>query len=93
MVSAACFYINELSGKLCQLLGLNEVGKCDKGKSYANKTEKYPILIASNKQGHTLNNWVEGASAEAYYPWESPKISTKIGQPYICQQTKESFDL
>ena len=40
-----------------------------------------------------LNNWVEGLSDEAYYPWESPKQkSTKIGQSYICQQTKESFD-
>ena len=25
------------------------------------------------KQGHTLINWVEGVSDEAYYPWESPK--------------------
>ena len=42
---------------------------------------------------HTLNNWVDGVSDEAYYPWESPKKdSTKIGQPYICQRTNESFN-
>ena len=35
---------------------------------------------------------MEGLSDEAYYHWESPKKSSKIGQPYICQQTKESFD-
>ena len=41
-----------------------------------------------------LNTWVEGVSDEAHYPWESPKKnSTKIGQPYICQRTKESFNL
>ena len=44
------------------------------------------------KQGCSLKNWFEGLSDEAYYPWESPKKSTKIGQPYICQRTKESFD-
>ena len=44
--------------------------------------------------GNALKNWVEGSSDEAYYPWESPKKkSTKIGQPYICQRTKECFDL
>ena len=26
------------------------------------------------KQGHTLNNLVEGVSDEAYYPWESPNF-------------------
>ena len=25
-------------------------------------------------------------------PWSHKKNSTKIGQPYICQQTKESFN-
>ena len=41
---------------------------------------------------------MEGLSDEPYYPWESPKNSTKIGQPgqpgqpYNCHQTKESFD-
>ena len=29
---------------------------------------------------------------EAYYPWESLKKLTKIGQPYNCHRTKESFD-
>ena len=44
------------------------------------------------KQGYALKNWMEGLSDEAYYPWESQKKSTKIGQPYFCQLTKESFD-
>ena len=46
------------------------------------------------KQGYALKNWVEGLSDEAYYPWKWPKKkkSTKIGQPYICQRIKESFD-
>ena len=36
---------------------------------------------------------MEGLSVEAYFPWESPKKnSTKIGQTYICQQTKESLN-
>ena len=40
------------------------------------------------KQGHTLINWVEGVSDEAYKPCESPKKnSTKVSQPYICQLT------
>ena len=39
----------------------------------------------------TLNNWVDSVSDKAYHPWESPKKnSTKMGQPYICQRTKES---
>ena len=43
------------------------------------------------KQGCALKNWVEGVSDEAF--WESPKKnSTKIGQPYIWQRTKESFN-
>ena len=34
------------------------------------------------KQGYELKNW------------ETPNFFlTKIGQPYICQQTKECFDL
>ena len=42
---------------------------------------------------HTLNNWGDGVSDKAYYLWESPKKnSTKIGQTYICQRTKESFN-
>ena len=45
------------------------------------------------KQGYALKNWVEGLSDEAYNPWESQKKSTKIGQPYISQRTKECFDL
>ena len=45
------------------------------------------------KQGYALKNWVEEVSDKADYPWEQPKKkSTKIGQPYICQQTKESFN-
>ena len=52
----------------------------------------FRILIT--KQGYALKNWVEGLSDEAYYPWESQKKnSTKIGQPYIFQWTKECFDL
>ena len=32
-------------------------------------------------------------SDEVYHPWESPKKnSTKIGQPYNCHRTKQSFD-
>ena len=46
----------------------------------------------NDKQGHALKNWVEGLSDEAYYPWESPKKLTKIGQPFIRQRTKESFN-
>ena len=49
-------------------------------------------MMLYNKQGYAFKNWVEGLSDEAYYPWESPKKSTKIGQPYICQRTKESFN-
>ena len=45
------------------------------------------------KQGYVLKNWVEGLSDETNYAWESSKINlTKIGQPYICQRAKESFD-
>ena len=50
-------------------------------------------IMVDSKQGYALKNWVQGLSDEAYYPWESPKKSTKIGQPYICQQTKECFYL
>ena len=32
------------------------------------------VLIASIKQGHTLKNWVEGLSDEAYYPLGVTKI-------------------
>ena len=48
--------------------------------------------MVDSKQGYALKNWVQGLSDEAYYPWESPKKSTKIGQPYICHRTKEIFD-
>ena len=46
-----------------------------------------------SKQGYTLKNWVEGLSDESYYPCPGShqKFLAKIGQPYICQQTKESF--
>ena len=34
------------------------------------------------KQGHALNNLVEGVSDEAFYPWESPKkIQLKSIEP------------
>ena len=49
--------------------------------------------IMCTKQGYALKNWVEGLSDEAYYTCESPKNSTKIVQPYICQRTKFFFDL
>ena len=31
------------------------------------------ITPISDRVSHTLNNWVDGVSDEAYYPWESPK--------------------
>ena len=40
------------------------------------KSKLYDIKLDcmhTRKQGHTLNNWVEGLSDEAYYPWESRK--------------------
>ena len=49
--------------------------------------------MLQGKQGYALKKWVEGVSDEAYYPWKSPKNSTKIGQPYIYQRTKKCFDL
>ena len=47
--------------------------------------------LLNAKQGYTLKTWLEGVSDEAYYPWESPK-KFKIGQPSICQRTKEAFN-
>ena len=44
------------------------------------KTLKYNDIYYI-KQGYTLKNWVEGL----------PKKLTKIFQPYICQQSKESL--
>ena len=55
---------------------------------YSSYFEEGNIVITYSKQGYAFKNWVEGLSDEAYYPWESPKKSTKIGQPYVCHQTK-----
>ena len=42
------------------------------------------------KQGHTLNNWVEGLSDEVIYPWESPKkIRLKSVDPTFATEQKK----
>ena len=39
---------------------------------------------------HTLNNWVDGVSDEAYYPWESPKkIRLKSVNPTFASEQKK----
>ena len=53
---------------------------------------KQNFFNIQTKQCYALKNQVEGLSDEASCPWESPKKLTKIGQPYICHQTKGSFD-
>ena len=47
------------------------------------------ILIL--KQGYAFSNWVEGLSDELRLG-VTKRNSTKIGQPYICHRTKESFN-
>ena len=39
---------------------------------------------------HMLNNWVDGVTDEAYYPWESPKkIRLKSVNPtFVTEQKK-----
>ena len=57
------------------------------------KSKLYDIKLDcmhTRKQGHTLNNWVEGLSDEAYYPWESRKnIRLKSVNPTFASEQKK----
>ena len=46
-------------------------------------------LCIYNTQGYAFENWVEGLSHEAYYPWESPpKNWVKSANPTIATKEK-----
>ena len=48
------------------------------------------FTIQKNRVSHMLNNWVDGVSDEAYYPWESPKkIRLKSVNPTFASEQKK----
>ena len=57
-------------------------------KKCTHQTVLYGCIII--RVSHTLNNWVDGVSVEAYYPWESPKkIRLKSVNPTFASEQKK----
>ena len=52
--------------------------------------DKNNSMLMMKRVSHTLNNWVDGMSDEAYYPWESPKkIRLKSVNPTFASEQKK----
>ena len=48
------------------------------------------LTTAVTRVSHKLNDWVDGLSDEAYYPWESPKrIRLKSVNPTFASEQKK----